>query len=239
MQARGRGDAVAVFRGLYRGIGGNLLGVAPASALFFAAYEPMKTMLRRDDAGGGDGAKEHLLAGAVGGLVSSVVRVPTEVIKTRRQVGARAGAGLRSIVASSGVAGLFVGYGSFLLRDLPFDAIEFAGYESLKNAWRDVTGQDDVNGVEAAALGAIAGAFTGAATTPLDVVKTRLMTSPDVYHGVAHCVRKTIADEGALALFKGVQPRVLWIGLGGGCFFSVLETARAAFLPSRGDGETR
>ena len=68
-------------------------------------------------------------------------------------------------------------------------------------------------------------------TTPLDVVKTRLMTSPDVYRGVLQCVRKTIADEGALAMFKGVQPRVLWIGLGGGCFFSVLETARGVLLP--------
>ena len=234
LQARLSGERVALRRGLYRGLLGNLAGVAPASALFFAAYEPMKAALRRDDdgdGGGGDGAKEHLLAGAVGGLVSSVVRVPTEVIKTRRQVGAMGGVGLRSVVASSGVAGLFVGYGSFLLRDLPFDAIEFAGYESLKKAWGEMKGEDGATAVEAAALGSIAGAFTGAVTTPLDVVKTRLMTSPDVYRGVLQCVRKTIADEGALAMFKGVQPRVLWIGLGGGCFFSVLETARGVLLP--------
>ena len=70
------------------------------------------------------------------------MRVPTEVIKTRRQVGAMGGVGLRSVVASSGVAGLFVGYGSFLLRDLPFDAIEFAGYESLKKAWGEMKGED-------------------------------------------------------------------------------------------------
>ena len=94
LQARLSGERVALRRGLYRGLLGNLAGVAPASALFFAAYEPMKAALRRDDdgdGGGGDGAKEHLLAGAVGGLVSSVVRVPTEVIKTRRQVGAMGG----------------------------------------------------------------------------------------------------------------------------------------------------
>lgn len=81
-------------------------------------------------------------------------------------------------------------------------------------------------------MGAVAGAFAGAATTPLDVVKTRLMTtSPGTYRGVMHCVQKTVSEEGALAMFKGIQPRVLWIGLGGGCFFSALETARGVLLP--------
>jgi len=235
LQARRHGERVALFRGLYRGIGGNLVGVAPATALFFAAYEPMKAALasgRDDGGGGGRDVVAHLAAGAVAGLVSSVVRVPTEVIKTRRQVGASAGASLRSIVAANGVAGLYVGCGSFLLRDLPFDAIEFAGYESMKTAWATLYSKSDVNGAEAAGIGAVAGAFAGALTTPLDVVKTRLMTSsPGTYRGVMHCVQKTVSEEGALAMFKGIQPRVLWIGLGGGCFFSALETARGVLLP--------
>ena len=238
LQARRHGERVALFRGLYRGVGGNLLGVAPASAVFFAAYEPMKRALGASggDAGegeGGGGVGAHLTAGAAAGLASSLIRVPTEVIKTRRQVGTSAASSVRGIVAAHGVMGLFAGYWSFLLRDLPFDAIEFAGYESLKQAWGSFADKKDVNGAEAAALGAIAGAFTGAVTTPLDVVKTRLMTSPDLYTGVAQCVRKTVAEEGAMALLKGVEPRVMWIGLGGGCFFSVLETARGIFVPKR------
>ena len=32
--------------------------------------------------------------------------------------------------------GLFAGYGSFLLRDLPFDAIEFVAYEQLKSMYK-------------------------------------------------------------------------------------------------------
>jgi len=239
LQARRHGERVALFRGLYRGVGGNLLGVAPASAVFFAAYEPMKRALGAGgDAGGGEGGgvRAHLTAGATAGLASSLIRVPTEVIKTRRQVGTSAASSLRGILAAHGVMGLFAGYWSFLLRDLPFDAIEFAGYESLKQAWGSFADKEDVNGAEAAALGAIAGAFTGAVTTPLDVVKTRLMTSPDSYTGVVQCVRKTIAEEGAMALLKGVEPRVMWIGLGGGCFFSVLETARGIFVPKRERG---
>ena len=54
------------------------------------------------------------------------------------------------------------------------------------------------------AAGAGAGAFTGVATTPLDVVKTRLMTQgrKGTYKGVLDCFQKIIADEGSSALFK-------------------------------------
>ena len=104
-------------------------------------------------------------------------------------------------------------------------------YERLKQRAIGVSSGGELTAAGALGAGACAGTLAALATTPLDVVKTRLMTSPDVYRGVLQCVRKTIADEGALAMFKGVQPRVLWIGLGGGCFFSVLETARGVLLP--------
>ena len=49
---------------------------------------------------------------------------------------------VQSIVKTEGVRGLFAGYGSFMLRDLPFDAIEFVAYEQLKKAWTKYKGSD-------------------------------------------------------------------------------------------------
>lgn len=82
-------------------------------------------------------------------------------------------------------------------------------------------------------VGAAAGVVTAVLTTPLDVVKTRLMTQGAVrqYANVADCFRQIVAQEGGRALFKGVQPRVLWIGLGGSVFFTVLEQAKAVLMP--------
>ncbi len=59
-------------------------------------------------------------------------------VKPRAVAGELRGAlrAVRGIAAQEGVRGLFAGYGSFLLRDLPFDAIEFVAYEQLKKSYK-------------------------------------------------------------------------------------------------------
>lgn len=49
---------------------------------------------------------------------------------------------VQTILRTEGVRGLFAGYGSFMLRDLPFDAIEFVAYEQLKKSWVKYKGSD-------------------------------------------------------------------------------------------------
>ena len=54
---------------------------------------------------------------------------------------------------------------------------------------------------------------------PLDVVKVRLYSQPmrpdgrgSLYDGSLHCLRKVVATEGVLALWKGVSAAFLRIG---------------------------
>lgn len=53
-------------------------------------------------------------------------------------------------------------------------------------------------------MGALAGAVTGLVTTPLDVIKTRLMTQgvSRKYDGIFDCARKIAKQEGAATFFK-------------------------------------
>ncbi|XP_042019026.1 S-adenosylmethionine carrier 1, chloroplastic/mitochondrial-like isoform X3 [Salvia splendens] len=214
-----RGGGEIVLKGLYSGLAGNLAGVIPASALFIGVYEPTKQKLL-DIFPQNLSAVAHLAAGAIGGAASSIVRVPTEVIKQRIQTGQFASApeAVRVIVAKEGFRGLFAGYGSFLLRDLPFDAIQFCIYEQLrigyKLAFLMLQARRDLNGPENAIIGAFAGAITGAVTTPLDMVKTRLMIqgSAKQYDGIFHCVDTIIREEGSSAFFRVsgfLRPHVL------------------------------
>lgn len=111
---------------------------------------------------------------------------------------------VRTIVAREGVRGLYAGYGSFLLRDLPFDAIEFVVYEQLKKTVKAAKAGADPTPLETSALGAVAGAVTGLVTTPLDVIKTRLMIqgANKTYKGVVDCATQIAKQEGTGALFR-------------------------------------
>nr|XP_043630163.1 S-adenosylmethionine carrier 1, chloroplastic/mitochondrial [Erigeron canadensis] len=223
-----RGGGKIVLQGLYSGLAGNLVGVLPASALFVGVYEPAKKKLLKmlpDNLS----SVAYLTSGAIGGIAASLVRVPTEVVKQRMQTRQFASApdAVRLIVAKEGFKGLYAGYGSFLLRDLPFDAIQFCIYEQLRIGYKWAA-RRDLYDPENAAIGAFAGALTGAITTPLDVIKTRLMIqgSANQYKGIVDCVQTILREEGPPALLKGIGPRVLWIGIGGSIFFGVLERTK-------------
>lgn len=229
-----RGGGKINLKGLYSGLAGNLAGVLPASALFVGVYEPTKQKLLRmlpENLS----AVAHLTAGAVGGIAASLIRVPTEVVKQRMQTGQFKSApdAVRLIISKEGFKGFYAGYGSFLLRDLPFDAIQFCIYEQLRIGYRTAA-RRELNDPENAIIGAFAGALTGAITTPLDVIKTRLMVqgSANQYKGVFDCVQTIVREEGPSALLKGIEPRVLWIGIGGSIFFGVLESTKR-FLAER------
>ncbi|XP_028555953.1 S-adenosylmethionine carrier 1, chloroplastic/mitochondrial isoform X3 [Dendrobium catenatum] len=217
------------WKGLYSGLAGNLAGVLPSSAVFIGIYEPTKQKLLKlfpENLS----AFAHLTAGAIGGAASSLIRVPTEVVKQRMQTRQfnSASDAVRLILAKEGFRGLYAGYSSFLLRDIPFDAIQFCIYEQLRIGYR-VAAKRELSDPEIAVIGAFAGAITGAITTPLDVLKTRLMTQGSIKHygGLLSCTNTIIKEEGLAALFQGIGPRVLWIGIGGSIFFGVLEKTKA------------
>ncbi|GFP83269.1 S-adenosylmethionine carrier 1 chloroplastic/mitochondrial [Phtheirospermum japonicum] len=203
-----RGGGKIILKGLYSGLAGNIAGVLPASAVFVGVYEPAKQKLIRS-LPENLSAVAHLTAGVLGGFAASCIRVPTEVVKQRMQTGQFASApdAVRLIVSKEGFKGLYAGYGSFLLRDLPFDAIQFCIYEQLRIGYK-LAAKRDLNAPENAVIGAFAGALTGAITTPLDVIKTRLMV-------------------------QGISPRVLWIGIGGSIFFGVLESTKQLLAERR------
>lgn len=224
-----QGGSKIQWKRLYAGLGGNIVGVLPASAIFVGVYEPAKRKLL-EIFPENLSAIAHLTAGAIGGAACSLIRVPTEVVKQRMQMSEfkTAPDAVRLIVAKEGIKGLYAGYGSFLLRDLPFDAIQFCIYEQLRIGYR-LAAKRDLKDTENAIIGAIAGSITGALTTPLDVMKTRLMIQGQAnqYRGFIDCAQTIMREEGAGAFLKGIEPRVLWIGIGGSIFFGVLEKTKS------------
>ena len=175
--------------------------------------------------------------------MACLVRVPTEVVKAKMQTTAHAGLGetfqlvmkeRHGSVLSSFTGGLYRGYGITLMREIPFAMIQFPLYEGAKSFWGERQGSP-VNPVQAAMCGSVSGGIAAGLTTPLDVVKTRLMLGADrdgkPYQSAIDVVRRTRQQEGWKAFSSGIQPRVMWISIGGFVFFGAYEGFKKALSP--------
>lgn len=91
--------------------------------------------------------------------ISCVAKVPMEIVKQRRQASIK---NLSSIniallaVKHEGFFGLYRGFGSTVLRDVPFSIIEFPVWEWLKKEWK-LKVKRELTAVEVSICGAIAG----------------------------------------------------------------------------------
>ncbi|KAJ5690280.1 S-adenosylmethionine mitochondrial carrier protein [Penicillium macrosclerotiorum] len=200
----------------------------------------------------------HSLASSLGEIAACAVRVPTEVIKQRAQAGLFGGstlAALKDILALRHAAPpgpdaastpkrgyarvireLYRGAGITIAREIPFTMLQFTMWESMKEAYgvrylrRDGGDSAQIPASTSAMFGSVAGAIAAGLTTPLDVIKTRVMLarrgdgSADAPVRVKDIVRG-IAQEGAGAFWRGIGPRVAWIGIGGAVFLGSYQWA--------------
>eukprot|EP00752_Nemacystus_decipiens_P003654 g3368.t1 len=235
-------DGPASFDGVFKGFSAFLAQAGPSNAVFFLVYDALKALgtaallggLSGGGGGGGSGGGAgggsssllptalHLGASSIATVPSNLVRTPAEVVKQRLQVGQESGnslQALRSIVRAEGVKGLFVGGKEQLMREIPFNAVQFAVYECLTSyvgsseLWAD------------AALGAASSAVGAFATQPVDTVKTRVMTKsvPGSFGGASpgflESAALVVEAEGVSSLFLGLLPRLVLVSTGGAFYF--------------------
>lgn len=253
-----RGGLAAFYRGIVPGVLGTVpysLVYMPsyrAAKRALSSVNGRRVFRRSDNAASPtpllDARAVHFLAGAFAGLVGSAVRVPVDVLKKNLQVGAYA----NLAQAMVGIArrrrpygsAFYAGWSSALLYDIPYNACQFVVLERVQRAadrwWRSPRDAppSPPHGRGGGALlaknvatGAITGAITSALTEPLDVVKTRLMTSAADgggadYRGWCDAVARIAREEGVLALWKGIAPRLAWVTLGSAVWYGTYESLR-------------
>jgi solute carrier family 25 (mitochondrial S-adenosylmethionine transporter), member 26 len=177
---------------------------------------------------------EHMLAASMGEVAACAVRVPTEVVKQRAQAGLHGGssaAALGAILGRYSTVGLggvwrelYRGWGITVMREVPFTVIQFPLWEALKAWSRRRRGVDEVSAAESALFGSLSGAVAAGVTTPLDVLKTRVMLSKEKV-GVVQLVRGILKTHGIRPFFAGIGPRVGWISAGGAIFLGSYQWA--------------
>uniref|UniRef100_A0A8C4UUD9 Mitochondrial S-adenosylmethionine carrier protein n=1 Tax=Falco tinnunculus TaxID=100819 RepID=A0A8C4UUD9_FALTI len=222
------------FRGIYAGVPSTAIGSFPNAAAFFITYENVKSMLHHDSTSYLTPAT-HMVAASLGEVVACLIRVPSEVIKQRAQVSPSSSTLqiLYRTLYHEGIEGLYRGYKSTVLREIPFSLVQFPLWESLKDLWSWKQGHV-VDSWQSAVCGAFAGGFAAAVTTPLDVAKTRIMLakagSSNASGNVLAALVGIWRTQGLPGLFAGVVPRMTAISLGGFIFLGTYEKTRQLLL---------
>ncbi|KAF3171609.1 hypothetical protein TWF225_002254 [Orbilia oligospora] len=236
----------ALFKGAYQGVGSIILATLPSSAAFFLTYNFLvKTLSSTLLPSNNPHSKAlqpaiHALSSAVAEGASCAILTPAEVIKQNAQVispKSRDTTSLSLTVLKTLLKepkGLFRGYTALVSRNLPFTAMQFPLYEEIR---RKIYKRKKIAhpsliqvGIITAISAGSAGSFAAAITTPLDVIKTRMMLLKDGGKsgsaGIFETAKMIVRTEGPKAIWKGGLLRAVWTFLGSGLYLGTFESSK-------------
>ncbi|KAL7628452.1 hypothetical protein AAE478_002655 [Parahypoxylon ruwenzoriense] len=266
-----------LFKGLYQGIGIVIVATLPAAGTFFTTYEAAKNFINRHGAPVGlPQPLVHSSASAIAECASCLVLTPSEVIKQNAQMlQNRPGAlhrssslqALKQLGGPGTARKLLSGYTALVARNLPFTSIQFPIFEFMRaRMWskrpgtsRDGAGYHELEkqslletGMITGTSAGLAGSFAAVVTTPMDVVKTRMMLSAGDDRDVrqsAHdrmadgrhysrsglaIAREVIAERGVPGIFRGAALRAVWTAVGSGLYLGAYEVAKVWLARGKG-----
>lgn len=220
---------------LWKGLTPALLRQVNYTALSLVLYEPIRDLYKstlQGDASASPSYLVRLLAGGTAGGIAIAVFNPTEVVKTQVQthVGAdkmRMMTVIKKVWTTDGIAGFWAGVKPNVARTFLVNAAELGTYDEAKQQLQPYLGSGFSSHVAASGCAG----FTSACTsTPVDVIKTRLMNAAGgakQYSGIVDAGCQIVKQEGPLALYKGFIPicvrKLIWCAT----FFVSYEQIRA------------
>lgn len=133
------------------------------------------------------------------------------------------------IVKEEGMGALYKGVVPTMLRQGCNQAVNFTGYNLIKKEVMALQGTDKLEHWQSLSIGGLSGGMGPLVNNPLDVVKTRLQKQVVVpgkkpkYTGLLQACILIGKEEGLLALWKGITPRLLRIVPGQAITFMTYE----------------
>uniref|UniRef100_A0A7S1B996 Uncharacterized protein n=1 Tax=Corethron hystrix TaxID=216773 RepID=A0A7S1B996_9STRA len=200
--------------GFYRGLPSMVYFAGPKASTRFFAFEYFSALLNGDSGDRfGLGKAKGFVAGLGAGTMEAIfITTPQETIKVRlindafRTDGPPKyksfSHGVRSIVGEFGFGGLYKGLFPTIIKVSTAQATRFGVFQVIPPTMRDTP-------IKAAGAGAFAGGVSVLLFQGIDVIKSRMQgLEASKYRSTAHCVSEIFKNEGFLAFYKGVGPRL-------------------------------
>jgi len=231
--------------GLYGGLGPACLRHVVYSGSRVMVYEALRENVFKRNEDGSFPLWKGLLAGMSAGAIGQFIANPTDLVKVQMQTdGKRVAQGLapkhtgtmhafRSLYSQAGLAGMWRGWAPSCQRAALVQIGDLTSYDYFKQTILSWGFEDGPTCHAMASAGA--GLVAATLGTPADVIKTRVMNQPLDAHGKGtlhsstfDCLKKTIAQDGVLSLYKGFIPGWLRMAPWSLCFFLSFEQLRKA-----------
>jgi len=178
------------------------------------------------------------LAGLCSGITEAFVICPFEVVKVRLQSDRSTlaekrkstAAVAREIIRTHGLfgQGLYCGFSATLYRHGVWNMFYFGIYHNIKHMAPNEKTNPMANVFARLFLGFLAGTTASIANIPFDVAKSRIQAlSPNDpaqrYRRTWQTIHLVRAEEGVAALYRGLIPKVMRLGPGGGIMLLVFD----------------
>lgn len=209
-------------RALFKGLGPNLVGVAPSRAIYFCAYSQAKSFL--NSVINPDTAVVHIFSASCAGFVACSATNPIWFIKTRLQLDHRSGQRLtagqciRRIYTQSGIFGFYKGI-TASYWGVSETVVHFVIYEAIKaqliarRAHSDLNLKEDEKTsrdfLEFMMAGAISKTVASCIAYPHEVARTRLREEGSKYKGFWQTVGIVYREEGYRGLYRGLATQLV------------------------------
>ena len=213
-------------RGLYSGISASLLRQLTYSTTRFGIYEELKSRFSPVDPVTNKPAQPSFpllvamastsgILGGIAGNAADVLNVrmqndPSLPPEKRRNY-KHAGDGLVRMVREEGPASLFRGVWPNSLRAAAMTASQLASYDVFKAMLLRLTPMEDSLATHFSAS-FLAGVVAATVTSPIDVIKTRVMSAQGKSQGMVGLLKEIYAAEGLGWMFRGWVPSFLRLG---------------------------
>ncbi|KAI9738666.1 MAG: hypothetical protein M1834_008171 [Cirrosporium novae-zelandiae] len=235
-------------------VGSVILATIPSSGAFFTTYEGVKHIFSSSQTSI-PMPVIHAMASGIAESVSCAILTPAEVLKQNAQMIHNGhGRALIDFTATKTALAkfrgkpwrLWRGYGTLVARNLPFTAMQFPMFEKLRDSItesrvrkRQQRGESKTvsvleRGVITGLSGGLAGSIAAVITTPIDVVKTRVMLAASDEQkgknggrqGAWQVGKEVLKTEGTRGIFRGGLIRAVWTFVGSGLYLGVYESGR-------------
>ncbi|XP_068507452.1 solute carrier family 25 member 36-A isoform X2 [Syngnathus scovelli] len=212
-------------RSLFRGLGPNLVGVAPSRAIYFAAYSTAKEKL--NNVLEPDSTQVHMVSAGMAGFTAITATNPIWLIKTRLQLDARnrgehrmsAFECVRRVYQSDGLRGFYRGM-SASYAGISETVIHFMIYENIKRRLLEAKAPQNMDEQEEVSKDAsdFVGMMLAAATSktcatsmayPHEVIRTRLREEGTRYRSFFQTLTTVPKEEGFRALYRGLTTHLV------------------------------